>query len=266
MAFDTGEVGRLADNFRYVRFGSLADILTSPRHVRFTPNNGRWRRTTSSRGSLRSAPGSRSRSSRLRWSDCICAPSPKRRSGRLDCTSDRSRVSLRTNQCILSAMIPSMMITPESKFAISAKSCRAWRTRIRNRSSPVVASYCARSRLLSQLVYRASIAISPNAPVVNMKMPSIVCQDFSPLRRHIRMARDQQARRDRFAQMPQDGREAVSAGRQGTGGLAGLPRPSVSSRPPRGRGEGDLAAAHSLAPLPRRIAGERFASCRRSNP
>ena len=42
MAFDTGEVGRLADNFRYVRFGSLADILTSPRHVRFTPNNGRW--------------------------------------------------------------------------------------------------------------------------------------------------------------------------------------------------------------------------------
>ena len=26
MAFDTGEVGRLADNFRYVRFGSLADI------------------------------------------------------------------------------------------------------------------------------------------------------------------------------------------------------------------------------------------------
>src|SRR6187431_3315422 len=25
-----------------VCFGSLADILTSPRHVRFTPNNGRW--------------------------------------------------------------------------------------------------------------------------------------------------------------------------------------------------------------------------------
>ena len=25
-----------------VRFGSVADILTSPRHVRFTPNNGRW--------------------------------------------------------------------------------------------------------------------------------------------------------------------------------------------------------------------------------
>jgi hypothetical protein len=25
-----------------VRFGSLADTLTSPRHVRFTPNNGRW--------------------------------------------------------------------------------------------------------------------------------------------------------------------------------------------------------------------------------
>src|SRR6478672_694595 len=25
-----------------VRFGSLADILTSPHHVRFTPNNGRW--------------------------------------------------------------------------------------------------------------------------------------------------------------------------------------------------------------------------------
>ena len=27
---------------RYVPFGSLADILISPRHVRFTPNNGRW--------------------------------------------------------------------------------------------------------------------------------------------------------------------------------------------------------------------------------
>ena len=26
----------------HVRLGSLADILTSPRHVRFTPNNGRW--------------------------------------------------------------------------------------------------------------------------------------------------------------------------------------------------------------------------------
>jgi hypothetical protein len=26
----------------HVRFGSLADILTSPHHVRFTPNNGRW--------------------------------------------------------------------------------------------------------------------------------------------------------------------------------------------------------------------------------
>jgi hypothetical protein len=25
-----------------VRYGSLADILTGPRHVRFTPNNGRW--------------------------------------------------------------------------------------------------------------------------------------------------------------------------------------------------------------------------------
>jgi hypothetical protein len=25
-----------------VRYGSLADILTSPRHVRFTPNNGHW--------------------------------------------------------------------------------------------------------------------------------------------------------------------------------------------------------------------------------
>ena len=25
-----------------VRFGSLADILASPRHVRFTPNNGHW--------------------------------------------------------------------------------------------------------------------------------------------------------------------------------------------------------------------------------
>jgi hypothetical protein len=26
----------------HVCFGSLADIVTSPRHVRFTPNNGRW--------------------------------------------------------------------------------------------------------------------------------------------------------------------------------------------------------------------------------
>ena len=26
----------------HVRFGSLADILISPCHVRFTPNNGRW--------------------------------------------------------------------------------------------------------------------------------------------------------------------------------------------------------------------------------
>ena len=25
-----------------VRFGSLADILISPRHIRLTPNNGRW--------------------------------------------------------------------------------------------------------------------------------------------------------------------------------------------------------------------------------
>jgi hypothetical protein len=25
-----------------VRFGSLADILTSPRHVRFTSHDGRW--------------------------------------------------------------------------------------------------------------------------------------------------------------------------------------------------------------------------------
>ena len=25
-----------------VRYGSLADILTSPHHVRFTPHNGRW--------------------------------------------------------------------------------------------------------------------------------------------------------------------------------------------------------------------------------
>jgi hypothetical protein len=25
-----------------VRFGSLADIVTSPRHVRFSPNNGHW--------------------------------------------------------------------------------------------------------------------------------------------------------------------------------------------------------------------------------
>ena len=27
---------------RDVRFGPLEDMLTSPRHVRFTPNNGRW--------------------------------------------------------------------------------------------------------------------------------------------------------------------------------------------------------------------------------
>ena len=26
----------------HVRYGSLADIPTSPRHVRFTPNNGSW--------------------------------------------------------------------------------------------------------------------------------------------------------------------------------------------------------------------------------
>jgi hypothetical protein len=26
----------------HVRFGSFADILTSPRHVRFTLNSGRW--------------------------------------------------------------------------------------------------------------------------------------------------------------------------------------------------------------------------------
>ena len=26
----------------YVRYGSLADKVTSPGHVRFTPNNGRW--------------------------------------------------------------------------------------------------------------------------------------------------------------------------------------------------------------------------------
>jgi hypothetical protein len=25
-----------------VRYGSLADKVTSPRHDRFTPNNGRW--------------------------------------------------------------------------------------------------------------------------------------------------------------------------------------------------------------------------------
>jgi hypothetical protein len=29
-------------SLRDVRYGSLADVLTSPRHVRFTPNNGRW--------------------------------------------------------------------------------------------------------------------------------------------------------------------------------------------------------------------------------
>ena len=36
-------VRRASDGFVLpnVRFGSLADILTSPRHVRFTPNNGR---------------------------------------------------------------------------------------------------------------------------------------------------------------------------------------------------------------------------------
>jgi hypothetical protein len=27
---------------QHVRYGSLADILTCRRHVRFTPNNGRW--------------------------------------------------------------------------------------------------------------------------------------------------------------------------------------------------------------------------------
>jgi hypothetical protein len=31
---------KLASLSENVRFGSLADILTSPRHVRFTPNNG----------------------------------------------------------------------------------------------------------------------------------------------------------------------------------------------------------------------------------
>ena len=34
--------GRRVAKISNVRFGSLADILTSPRHVRFTPNNGRW--------------------------------------------------------------------------------------------------------------------------------------------------------------------------------------------------------------------------------
>ena len=43
---DQGALGqptpRLAIKHANVRYGSLADILTSPRHVRFTPNNGRW--------------------------------------------------------------------------------------------------------------------------------------------------------------------------------------------------------------------------------
>ena len=34
----TNQAGDASD----VRFGSLADILISPRHDRFTPNNGRW--------------------------------------------------------------------------------------------------------------------------------------------------------------------------------------------------------------------------------
>src|SRR5262245_11158726 len=29
-------------NFKHVCFGSLADIVTSPRYVRFISNNGRW--------------------------------------------------------------------------------------------------------------------------------------------------------------------------------------------------------------------------------
>ena len=34
----SGTEARQAD----VRFGSKADTVTSPRHVRFTPDNGRW--------------------------------------------------------------------------------------------------------------------------------------------------------------------------------------------------------------------------------
>ena len=34
--------GLFTGHYPSVRFGSLADILTSQRHVRFTPNNGRW--------------------------------------------------------------------------------------------------------------------------------------------------------------------------------------------------------------------------------
>ena len=32
----------IPDKLGQVCFGSLADILTSPRHVRFTSNNGSW--------------------------------------------------------------------------------------------------------------------------------------------------------------------------------------------------------------------------------
>jgi hypothetical protein len=40
MQYDLGR--RTVSLAANVRFGSLADKVTSPRHVRFTPNNGRW--------------------------------------------------------------------------------------------------------------------------------------------------------------------------------------------------------------------------------
>jgi hypothetical protein len=38
----SGKLFRWVIASRDVRFGSLADIRTSSRHVRFIPNNGRW--------------------------------------------------------------------------------------------------------------------------------------------------------------------------------------------------------------------------------
>jgi hypothetical protein len=38
----SGPVAAVERKRQRVRFGSKADILLSPRHVRFTPNNGRW--------------------------------------------------------------------------------------------------------------------------------------------------------------------------------------------------------------------------------
>ena len=38
----SGQLIKLEKVESNVRYGSLADRLISPRHVRFTPNNGRW--------------------------------------------------------------------------------------------------------------------------------------------------------------------------------------------------------------------------------